>query len=95
MVIPEIIGAHFEVIEAQKQRLGTKKGLIAAKPNMLDTELCPRADTASFLRHQGGYGHYLPGDFRRRKNLRTFPEIIDNVIPFIQRRGGKSEKGTA
>ena len=33
MVVPEINDAHLEVIEAQKKRLGTKKGFIAVKPN--------------------------------------------------------------
>ena len=33
MVIPEINCDHFEIIEAQKKRLGTKRGFIAVKPN--------------------------------------------------------------
>ena len=33
MVIPEINDAHLEVIEAQRKRLGTKRGFIAVKPN--------------------------------------------------------------
>ena len=33
MVVPEINPEHFEVIEAQKKRLGTKKGFVAVKPN--------------------------------------------------------------
>ena len=33
MVVPEINPEHFEVIEAQKKRLGTKRGFVAVKPN--------------------------------------------------------------
>ena len=33
MVIPEINNAHLAVIEAQRARLGTKRGFIAVKPN--------------------------------------------------------------
>ena len=33
MVVPEINPEHFDVIEFQKQRLGTKRGFIAVKPN--------------------------------------------------------------
>ena len=33
MLIPEINFAHTAVIEAQKERLGTKKGFISVKPN--------------------------------------------------------------
>ena len=33
MVVPEINPEHFEVIEFQKKRLGTKRGFVAVKPN--------------------------------------------------------------
>ena len=33
MVVPELNPEHFEVIESQKRRLGTKRGFIAVKPN--------------------------------------------------------------
>ncbi|MBQ3864722.1 MAG: aspartate-semialdehyde dehydrogenase, partial [Clostridia bacterium] len=33
MLIPEINGSHIEAIPAQRNRLGTKKGFIAVKPN--------------------------------------------------------------
>ena len=33
MLMPEVNDAHLAVIEAQKKRLGTKKGFIAVKPN--------------------------------------------------------------
>lgn len=33
MVVPEINPEHFKVIESQRERLGTKRGFIAVKPN--------------------------------------------------------------
>ena len=33
MVVPEINPEHYEIIERQRKRLGTKKGFIAVKPN--------------------------------------------------------------
>ena len=33
MVVPEINPEHYEVIKFQKERLGTKKGFVAVKPN--------------------------------------------------------------
>ena len=33
MVVPEINPEHFQVIESQRKRLGTKRGFIAVKPN--------------------------------------------------------------
>ena len=33
MVVPEINPEHFEVIAAQKKRLGTTRGFVAVKPN--------------------------------------------------------------
>ena len=33
MVVPEINPEHFDVIEFQKKRLGTKRGFVAVKPN--------------------------------------------------------------
>lgn len=92
MVIPEINAAHFEVIEAQRQRLGTKKGFIAAKPNCSIQSYVPaltpllsygiKAVTVTTFQAISGAG----------KTFDTFPEIIDNVIPFISGEEEKSEK---
>lgn len=92
MVIPEINAAHFEVIEAQRQRLCTKKGFIAAKPNCSIQSYVPaltpllsygiKAVTVTTFQAISGAG----------KTFDTFPEIIDNVIPFISGEEEKSEK---
>jgi len=95
MVIPEINGAHFEVIEAQRKRLGTKKRLYRRETELLDSELCSRADAAPFLWHQGGFGHNLPGDFRRRQDLRDLPGNYRQHHSLHRRRRGKEREGAA
>ena len=89
MVIPEINDEHLAVIDAQKKRLGTKYGFIAVKPNcsiqsyvpMLTPLLKyePTEIVATTYQAISGAG----------KTFREWPEMIDNVIPFI---GGEEEK---
>ena len=89
MVIPEINDAHLAVIEAQRKRLGTKRGFIAVKPNcsiqsyvpMLTAllEFEPYEVVATTYQAISGAG----------KTFREWPEMIDNVIPYI---GGEEEK---
>ncbi len=89
MVIPEINDSHLEVIAAQRKRLGTTRGFIAVKPNcsiqsyvpMLSALMAfePTTVVASTYQAISGAG----------KNFTDWPEMIDNVIPFI---GGEEEK---
>lgn len=89
MVIPEINDEHLQVIEAQRKRLGTTKGFIAVKPNcsiqsyvpMLSAlmEFEPTTVVASTYQAISGAG----------KNFTDWPEMLDNVIPYI---GGEEEK---
>ncbi len=89
MVIPEINDSHLSVIESQKKRLGTTKGFIAVKPNcsiqsyvpMLSAllEFEPTTVIASTYQAISGAG----------KTFKEWPEMIDNVIPYI---GGEEEK---
>ena len=89
MVIPEINDAHLEVIDAQRKRLGTKRGFIAVKPNcsiqsyvpMLTAllEYEPYEVVATTYQAISGAG----------KTFNEWPEMIDNVIPYI---GGEEEK---
>ena len=89
MVIPEINDAHLAVIEAQKKRLGTRRGFIAVKPNCSIqsyvpalTPLLPFGLTevvATTYQAISGAG----------KTFREWPEMVDNVIPYI---GGEEEK---
>ena len=89
VIIPEINSNHLELIESQRKRLGIKKGFIVAKPNcsiqsyvpaitpLMDFE--PSQLVVSTYQAISGAGK-LPEDW---------PEMTDNVIPYI---GGEEEK---
>ena len=89
MLIPEINIDHLSVIEAQKKRLGTKRGFIIVKPNCsiqsYVAALTPLMDfgikevVATTYQAISGAG----------KTFEQWPEMIDNVIPYI---GGEEEK---
>ena len=89
MVVPEINPEHLEVIEAQRKRLGTKTGFIAVKPNcsiqsyvpMLTPLLKYGIDEVIVTTYQAISG--------AGKTFKEWPEMIDNLIPFI---GGEEEK---
>ena len=89
MLIPEINHAHIAVIPAQKRRLGTQHGFIAVKPNCSIQSYVPAlTPLKSFGIEQISVCTYqaISG---AGKTFETFPEILDNVIPYI---GGEEEK---
>ena len=89
MVIPEINDAHLEVIEAQRKRLGTKRGFIAVKPNCSIQSYVPAL--TPLLKY--GIKEIVATTYQAisgaGKTFNEWPEMIDNVIPFI---GGEEEK---
>ena len=89
MVIPEINDAHLEVIAAQRKRLGTKRGFIAVKPNCSIQSYVP---ALSALR-EFGIKEVIATTYQAisgaGKTFSEWPEMIDNLIPFI---GGEEEK---
>ncbi len=92
MVVPEINPEHLEVIPYQRKRLGTKKGFIAVKPNcsiqsyvpLLTPLLCyePYEVVATTYQAISGAG----------KTFKQWPEMVDNIIPYIGGEEEKSEK---
>ncbi|MDP4133869.1 MAG: aspartate-semialdehyde dehydrogenase [Bacillota bacterium] len=92
MVIPEVNPEHIEIIEKQRKRLGTKKGFIAVKSNCSIQSYVPalhplmkygvKEVVASTYQAISGAG----------KTFETWPEMIDNVIPYIGGEEEKSEK---
>lgn len=91
MIIPEINSAHLSVIESQKKRLGTKRGFIVTKPNCSIQSYVPaltplldfgiKSISVTTMQAISGAG----------KTFDSFPEITDNVIPFINGEEEKSE----
>ena len=90
MVVPEINADHIEVIEAQRKRLGTKRGFIAVKSNCSLQSYVPALHP---LREKFGLTKVLACTYQAisgaGKTFETFPDIVDNVIPYI---GGEEEK---
>ena len=89
MVIPEINDAHLEVIQAQRKRLGTKRGFIAVKPNCSIQSYVPAL--TPLLKY--GIKEVVATTYQAisgaGKTFNEWPEMIDNIIPYI---GGEEEK---
>ncbi len=92
MVIPEINPEHFEVIDAQKKRLGTTRGFIAVKPN---------CSIQSYVPVLHAWKEYEPYEVvvstyqaisGAGKTFAEWPEIVGNIIPFISGEEEKSEQ---
>jgi aspartate-semialdehyde dehydrogenase len=90
-IVPELNAEHAEVITAQRCRLGSRRGFIVVKPN------CSIQSYVPAIHPLRGFGperisvctyQALSG---AGKTLATFPEMADNVIPFIRGEEEKSE----
>lgn len=90
MIIPEINADHAEIIPAQRKRLGTKRGFIAVKSNCSLQSYVPALHP---LMKDYGVTKCLVCTYQAisgaGKTFETFPDILDNVIPYI---GGEEEK---
>lgn len=92
MVIPEINDAHLAVIEAQRKRLGTKRGFIAVKPNCSIQSYVPALSALLEFRPKVVVATTYQAISGAGKTFREWPEMIDNVIPYIGGEEEKSEK---
>ncbi|MBE5881726.1 MAG: aspartate-semialdehyde dehydrogenase [Lachnospiraceae bacterium] len=92
MIVPEINESHTDVIASQKERLGTTRGFIAVKPNCSIQsyapvlyawrEFEPYEVVATTYQAISGAG----------KTFKDWPEMVENIIPFIGGEEEKSEK---
>ena len=89
MVIPEINPEHLEVIKAQKKRLNTKRGFIAVKSNCSLQSYVPLLHPLKKFGIKSVAVTTYQAISGAGKTFETFPEISDNIIPFI---GGEEEK---
>ncbi|OPJ62425.1 aspartate-semialdehyde dehydrogenase [Clostridium oryzae] len=92
MVIPEINNDHFKIIDAQKKRLGTKRGFIAVKPNCSIQSYVPALNALKKFGIETVVVSTYQAISGAGKTFKDWPEIIDNVIPFIGGEEEKSEK---
>lgn len=91
MIMPEINPEHSAIIAAQRKRLGTKVGFVTAKPNCSIQSYVPllhplrdfglKAVSVCTYQAISGAG----------KTFQSWPEMVDNVIPFIKGEDEKSE----
>ncbi|MGN0555741.1 MAG: aspartate-semialdehyde dehydrogenase family protein, partial [Candidatus Fimenecus sp.] len=89
MVVPELNADHIHIIPAQRKHLGTKRGFIAVKSNCSLQSYVP----ALFPLSKFGVKDVLVCTYQAisgaGKTFETWPEMVDNVIPYI---GGEEEK---
>lgn len=93
MIVPEINSDHVDVIKSQRARLGTKRGFIAVKSNCSLQSYVPALHP---LMEEFGVKAALACTYQAisgaGKTFETWPEMLDNVIPFIGGEEEKSEK---
>ena len=89
MVVPEINPEHFDVIEFQKKRLGTKRGFIAVKPNCSIQSYAPVLTAWKEFEPYEVVATTYQAISGAGKTFKDGPEMEGNIIPFI---GGEEEK---
>jgi aspartate-semialdehyde dehydrogenase len=89
MIIPEINPEHTAIIEKQKMRLGTKRGFISVKSNCSLQSYVPPIHALMGFEPQKILACTYQAISGAGKAFSDWPEILDNVIPYI---GGEEEK---
>ncbi len=92
MIIPEINPEHMAVVSVQKDRLGTKRGFISVKSNCSIQSYVPALHPLMKF----GITKVLACTYQAisgaGKNFERWPEMVDNLIPYIGGEEEKSEK---
>ena len=89
MVIPEVNPSHLEIIPIQRQRLGTKKGFIAVKSNCSIQSYVPALAPLLDFEPERVLVCTYQAISGASRTFDTWPEMTDNLIPYI---GGEEEK---
>lgn len=92
MVVPEINPEHFDVIEFQKKRLGTTRGFVAVKPNCSIQSYAPVLTAWKEFEPYEVVATTYQAISGAGKTFKDWPEMIENVIPYIGGEEEKSEK---
>ena len=92
MIIPEINPQHLDIIPAQRERLGTKRGFIAVKSNCSLQSYLP---AMAVVNEKYPIDHALVTTYQAisgaGKTFESWPEMVDNLIPYIGGEEMKSE----
>ena len=89
MVVPEINAEHLAIIEAQRKRLGTKRGFIAVKSNCSLQSYVPALHPLMKYGLERALVCTYQAISGAGKTFQRWPEMVDNCIPYI---GGEEEK---
>ncbi len=89
MIIPEVNPEHAEIIEYQRKRLGTKRGFIAVKSNCSIQSYVPAISPLMKFGVLSIVACTYQAISGAGKTFETWPEMVDNIIPYI---GGEEEK---
>lgn len=91
MILPEINPDHFAAIDAQKKRLGTKQGFIVVKPNCSIQSYVPALHPLREFGIEKVFVCTYQAISGASKTFKDWPEMEDNVMPFIRGEEEKSE----
>ncbi|MBQ9828298.1 MAG: aspartate-semialdehyde dehydrogenase [Lachnospiraceae bacterium] len=89
MIIPEINAEHAHIIETQRKRLGTSRGFVAVKPNCSIQSYTPVLSAWMELNPVRCIATTYQAISGAGKTFKDWPEMVNNVIPYI---GGEEEK---
>ena len=92
MVVPELNPEHIEIIKSQRERLGTKRGFIAVKSNCSIQSYAPVLTAWKEFEPYEVVATTYQAISGAGKTFETWPEMVDNLIPYIGGEEEKSEK---
>ncbi len=92
MMIPEVNPEHAAVIEAQRKRLETRRGFIAVKPNCSIQSYVPALHPLMKFGPKRVAVCTYQAISGAGKTFESWPEMVDNLIPFIKGEEEKSEQ---
>ena len=92
MIIPEINADHVQIIAKQKERLGTRRGFIAVKPNCSIQSYTPALKAWEEFEPYEVVATTYQAISGAGKTFKDWPEMVGNIIPFISGEEAKSEK---
>ena len=91
MIIPELNAEHMKIIPYQRKRLGTKRGFIATKSNCSIQCFVPALYALGTLGLKSVLVCTYQAISGAGKNFDSWPEMKDNLIPYISGEEEKSE----
>jgi aspartate-semialdehyde dehydrogenase len=91
MIIPEVNPEHSEIIHAQRKRLDVKRGFIAVKPNCSLQCYVPALHPLRDFKITKVLVCTYQSISGAGKTFASWPEMTDNVIPYIPQEEEKTE----